>query len=102
MIFNFWRKYPRFQPKKAGWYQCTVAIDEDHKHLCVMDLFFNSHSNTWIDSRRQNVFDGYQVFKCCRAPIAENHVCTDKLCDQTMAVVAWRKLPKPCGCWSRK
>lgn len=97
MIFNFWRKYPQSKPKESGWYQCTVTVDADGNHLRVMDLYFDSRSDTWIDYRRQDVFDGYQVYKCCRAPISENHVSTDILCDRSRAVTAWRKIPKPYG-----
>lgn len=101
-MFNFWRRYPRFKPKKAGWYQCTVITGDDCSKLKVMDLYYLYVSMMWIDRRRQDVFDGYQVYKPCRAPIAENHVYRDILCDRTLAVVAWRKLPKPCRWKARK
>lgn len=91
MIFNLWRQYPRRKPKKSGFYLCTI----DKANCYVMQLFYSSNSNKWIDIRRQKVFDGYNVYKVCRAPIQENHVSTDGLCDRTEDVVAWKHMPKP-------
>lgn len=94
-MFNRWRKYPRKKPKEFGWYQCTVDCSDDRRKFKVMDLYFDANHNLWLDLRRQNVFDGYKTYHVSRAPIEENRYWTDSLCDRTLAVVAWRKLPKP-------
>ena len=91
MPFNFWRKYPKRRPKEDGYYLCTIGMEGDPY---LLKLFYSTRKNKWIDIRRQNVFDGYVVYKVCRAPIEENRVYTDGLCDRTEEVIAWKKLPK--------
>lgn len=98
MIFNIWRKYPNHKPKEDGWYQCTVQHGYGIDQPRVMDLYFEKDLGTywWIDKRRQQVFDGYKVYKSSRAPIEDNRVWKDSLCERD-DVIAWRKLPKCCG-----
>ena len=92
MLFNFWRRYPRRKPKEDGYYLCTIAMGETDGY--VLKLFYNTRTDKWTDIRRQKVFDGYVVYKVCRAPIEENRVYTDGMCDRTDEVVAWKQLPK--------
>ena len=92
MIFNFWKRYPRRKPKGSGFYLCTIGIGEEEGY--ILKLFYSVKEDKWIDIRRQKVFDGYVVYKVCRAPIEENRVYKDGLCDRTDDVVAWKKLPK--------
>lgn len=112
MLFNFWRKYPFWKPKKAGWYQCTVMYGSGFASSKVMDLYFTPYEDiavdkeeelseyerrkngNWIDYRRQQVFQGYKVYKPSRAAIEDNRVWEDNLCER-IDVVAWRKLPNP-------
>lgn len=86
MIFNPWRKYPKRKPKEDGWYLCTVPYT-------VRVFHYDVRKDKWTDTSRQHVFDGYVVYKCCRAPIQENRVYTDGLCERD-DVVAWKKLPR--------
>ena len=99
MTFNRWRRYPIRKPKESGWYLCTTRFQfpsELTEEKCfVHQLFYDSHSDKWIDISRQSVFEGYVVYKSCRAPIQENHVHFDSLCERD-DVLAWRKIPKPC------
>lgn len=92
MKFNLWRKYPRWKPKVNGYYLCTVV--ETNGSLVIYKLYYNKSVDRWIDISRQTVFDGYVVYKVCRAPIEENHVYTDGMCNRTEDVIAWKKLPK--------
>lgn len=95
-MFNFWRRYPRRKPKEEGWYQCTVQHGYGIDEPMVMDLYFwfkPDHGGVWVDRRRQKVFDGYKVYQQCRAPIDDNRVFTDYLCERE-DVIAWKKLPK--------
>lgn len=92
MIFNFWRRYPRRKPKESGFYLCTINMSDIDSY--VMKLFYSPEKDKWIDIHRQKVFDGYVVYKVCRAPIEENRVYKDGLCDRTDAVIAWKRLPK--------
>ena len=101
MLFNFWRPYTWFKPKKDGWYQCTVAHGNGLNRPRVMDLYFRTWDSSWNDKRRQNVFDGYKVFESGRAPIDDYRVYSDSECVR-IDVVAWRKLPRCYGWWHQK
>lgn len=89
MIFNRWRRYPKRKPRKDGWYLCTVQ----HEFGRGMLVLYYDGRDRWENRSRQNVFDGYQVYKVCRVPNAETRVWTDGLCEPGN-VVAWKKLPK--------
>lgn len=98
MVFNFWRKYPRRQPKQEGWYQCTVKYGLSGKieNPMVMDLYWwhaPDRGGIWVDRRRESVFDGYKVYLPNRAAIDDNRVFRDNCCER-IDVIAWRKLPK--------
>lgn len=101
MIFNFWRPYPFFVPKKSGWYQCTVAHGEGLNEPKVMDLYFDDWHSKWVDLRRQTVFDGYKVYESCRAPIEDNRVYTDTDCER-IDILAWKHLPRYYSWWKKK
>ena len=101
MIFNFWKSAKWFTPRKSGWYQCTAAHGNGLDHPRVMDLYFNSETDKWLDLRRQRVFDGYKVYLPCRAPIDDNRVYTDTDCER-IDVTAWRQIPKYYGYWKKK
>ena len=92
MIFNFWRRYPRSKPKESGYYLCTINMGDVDSY--VVKLFYSPEKDKWIDISRQKIFDGYVVYKVCRAPIEENRVQKDGLWDRTDEVIAWRRLPK--------
>ena len=99
MIFNRWRKYPNHKPKKDGWYQCTVQHGFGIDQLRVMDLYFCTiDRECWLDKRRRQVFDGYKVYKPSRAPIDDNRVWEDGLCERN-DVLAWRNLPRVYSRW---
>lgn len=115
MVFNFWRRYPFWKPKKSGWYQCSVMEGYGIGGSRVLDLYYEaeieSYNNVniikpqntgrWIDYRRQSVFSGYKVYNACRAPIEDNRVWQDIMCER-IDVVAWRKLPTPYNRWRMK
>ena len=97
MIFNWWHKYPKHKPKKKGWYQCTVRYGREINGTpCVLRLFYCDWRDIWINDSRQQVFDGYKVYKVTRATIEENRVYGDSLCERN-DVIAWKKLPKVYG-----
>ena len=98
----FWRKFNRFRvptwPEKDGMYSCTVKVSDECP--CVMDLYWFRAQRRFIDIRRQDVFDEYEVM----IEKSDNEIGeyseilhTDDLCDWTDSVVAWRKLPKAYG-----
>lgn len=95
-MFNIWRPYPLLKPKSDGWY--TVTLSDGF----VMDLEYIVWSNSWMDSRRQGVFNGYKVYKSGRAAIEETRVYNDTLCNLTDDVVAWKKASLPFGWWWRR
>lgn len=100
MIFNFWRRYPKKKPKESGYYLCTTSESQtalyNNSVNFVHTLYYNKREDKWIDISRQTVFEGYVVYKVCRAPIEENHVYSDWLCKRG-DVIAWKKLPKKYG-----
>lgn len=101
MIFNFWRRYPFLKPKKDGWYQCTCEHGAGLNQPKVMDLYFRVWDSKWINTNRQSVFNGYKVYKPCRAPIEDNRMYTDSDCER-IDVMAWRKLPRYYGWWRKE
>lgn len=101
MIFNPWRPYPLWLPKRDGWYRCTIQSFRDPEKRICMDLYYDVRSDVWEDRKRQNVFDGYKVYKSGREPLEYNRVRSDSLCIRN-DVVAWKKLEKPCQIFSRK
>lgn len=97
IFFNFWRPTQLFLPKDNGWYQCTM------KNGIVMDLYFDRLDGVphWIDRRRQQVFDGYKVYKSGREALEYNRVYTDSLCEREN-VIAWRRCQRGYGWWRKK
>lgn len=82
-----WKLFKKKQPKKDGWYICTVEVPGQQRY--VMDLYWYSGSKRFKDNRRQTVYDYYNVTDC-----DGNRIHTEKLCDRTENVIAWRKEPK--------
>lgn len=100
----FWKKFKqenkKYQPKKDGWYLCTICFDTGFGHYqsYVMDLYWYSNRQKFIDNRVQNVFNTYDVMgwgnSITDSPV-KKRLYHDSNCDKTEKVVAWRKLPKP-------
>ena len=61
----------------------------------VMSLYYSAWEDKWVDKSRLSVFEGYKVYKSCKAPIDDNRVYSDVRCDLSLGVVAWRALAKP-------
>lgn len=99
MIFNFWRPYRFFKPRKDGWYLCTVQDGYGVNEPKVLYLYFRKWDQRWINDTRQTVFDGYKVYESGKAPIEDYRVLTDIYCER-YDVVAWKKLPW-CYIWSK-
>jgi hypothetical protein len=91
MIFNRWRKYPEVEPEEVDWYLCTLA-DGRVMTLCYMEV----DGGSWIDLRRTDVFDTYDVYDKNFSPcLGRSNRIWDNLCDRTIDVVAWKEMPKP-------
>lgn len=96
-----WHKYPNEKPEISGWVQCTVVFDyrDDNIQSYVMDLWYNSETDKFIDNRRKNVYDLYDVMGYQHGN-EKAKIYYDNLCDRTADVVAWQplapvfKLPK--------
>lgn len=93
MIFNLWRRYPKRKPKESGYYLCSISQGL-HNGVSVNVLYYKKREGKWIDIHRQTMFDGYVVYRVCRAPIPDNRVYFDSLCERTDEVTAWKMLPK--------
>lgn len=95
-MFNLWRRYPKRKPKEVGYYLCTIKYEPQNY---VAELYFDDiEDGIWIDRGRQQVFDGYKVYKPGRATIEEHRVFEDSLC-VIDNVIAWKKKPKRFGWW---
>lgn len=95
-----WKPFPQHKPKVDGWYQCTIEYGNEEKHRYVMDLYWygkRKGEGRWIDNRRQSIFDAYHVYALDPVMFNNNNerLSTNKLCDRTSSVTAWKKLPKP-------
>ena len=99
-MFRKWKKYPKHKPKTDGWYEVTYQFDDRPDAVTVTCLYFVAWRGVWEDRHRVMVFEGYKVYKPSKAPIDDNRVYSDVLCDRTLGVRAWRPLAKPYG-WKR-
>lgn len=82
-----WKRFDKKKPRKNGWYTCTVEVPRQQRY--VMDLYWYNETQSFRDNRRQNVYDSYDVYN-----YQHEKMCSDRLCDRTSNVVAWRKRPK--------
>lgn len=95
----FWRNFKKREPKKSGWYLCTIEskCDKDFYgrpiySASVMRLWWDKDYNLWIDKSREEVFQEYRVF---RDETLTEVMHTDDECNKTSDVVAWKKCPVP-------
>lgn len=94
MFINLWRPAWLVLPKKDGWYVCTT------QDYWVRYLYFNTQTKRWVNVSRQTIFDGYKVYKPCRAPVEENRVYTDSDCEYD--ILAWKKVPLGYKWWKKE
>lgn len=104
----FQNKFPDKKPKKDGWYHCTISFKFDEKPIknnetinvyqsYVMDLWWNSSTQSFIDNRIKNIIGSYDIMGY------NNDIVKHKLSyedfksriDRTENVVAWKSLPMP-------
>lgn len=89
-----WKQFNKKKPKKNGWYQCTIEIPGLERR--VIDLHWYNNIQGFIDTRRQDVFSTYEVYDFNDdTKEFDKYTITDKSCDLTNYVIAWRKLPRP-------
>ena len=98
-LLNLWRKYPNKKPKEDGLYLCTVGAGTNttSRMRAVIPLYYNARHDTWTNKQRQNVFEGYKVYKHGRPESDETRVYSDELCNRTVDVVAWKEMSTPYG-----
>ena len=95
-MFNRWKPYPKYKPKKRGWYICSIRYGEDKRQAYVMDLFWDEVRGVWKDNRRLNVFSTYEVYGWGESIIgtpAKTRLYHDRLCERNN-VIAFKKQPK--------
>ena len=92
----FWKRFDKIKPKEDGWYQCSIEfhVTENETQRYVMDLYWYSEAKRFIDNRRKNVFDEYDVYGY-GSDNTKKKLYQDNLVDRTDSVTAWRKVPKP-------
>ena len=86
-----WKNFSEEKPTKDGWYLCTVkgakVLDSSPRY--VMELYWFSNKNEFIDNIRRHVFMAYNVYSITGERMYDN-------CNRTDDVVAWAELPAPC------
>lgn len=92
----FWKRFDKVKPKEDGWYQCSIEfyVTENETQRYIMDLYWYSEAKRFIDNRRKNVFDEYDVYGY-GSDNTKKKLYRDNLVDRTDSVTAWRKVPKP-------
>lgn len=102
----FWHRFPKSQPTKDGWYQCTINFEFSRKFIgndemilyqeYVMDLYWYNKSRSFIDNRAKQVIETYEVIGYGKN--SEKHRISleefNHSIDRTKSVIAWRKMPK--------
>ena len=83
-----WNDINTKKPTKNGWYSCTVEVSGQQRY--VMDLYWYSDRERFIDNRVKHIFEVYDVIGDKGKKIEKY-----RLTDRTDSVVAWRKIPKP-------
>jgi len=93
-MFNFWKPFPKYKPKKSGWYQCSIRYGEDPDQAYVMDLYWYRYKEQWRDNRRLTIFEDYDVYtKEGKLLLCNDIISTHTLCVRK-DVIAFKKLPK--------
>lgn len=87
-MLNRWRPYPKYKPKKDGWYICSIKYNDDEDSEYVMDLYYYSRLDEWRDNRRLDVYNSYEVRNYKGEKMYRDNLCTRK------DVIAFKKLPK--------
>ena len=95
-MLNRWKPYPKYKPKKKGWYQCSIKYGEEQDEAYVMDLLWDDKREAWKDNRRLDVYQTYEVYgwgsNIIGQPVKER-IWHDNLCERN-DVIAFKKLPK--------
>lgn len=97
----FWKRFDKQKPKKSGWYLCTVNAGNDKRY--TMDLYWDAGRERFLDNRRLNVFQLYEVYGYGDGSVTDEsglpclvRMYKDDLCDRTDDVLAWKNEPR---CW---
>ena len=81
-----WKKFSEEKPTKDGWYFCTVKGILTHRY--VMELYWFSNKNEFIDNIRRHVFMAYNVYSITGERLYDS-------CNRTDDVIAWAESPAP-------
>ncbi|MBC5667330.1 hypothetical protein H8S00_04930 [Eubacterium sp. BX4] len=93
-MFNMWKPYPKNNPKKRGWYICSIRYGKDPNQAYVMDLFWDEKMKQWKDNRRLDVYNTYKVYGYNNETrLEDKRIYKDNVCFRT-DVIAFKKLPK--------
>lgn len=88
-----WKPYPKYKPKKRGWYICSIRYGNDPEQAYVMDLFWDDEVEKWKDNRRIDVYDTYKVYGYNdETGLMDKQIHQDHLCRRN-DVIGFKKLP---------
>ena len=91
------RKDKNDLPTEDGWYDCWIRLIDKDGEVYVdygMDLYYYTKSKKFIDNRRQDVFDIYDVMAFepdAKVPFDKKKIYKDICCDRTDGVIAWKE-----------
>ena len=81
------RNNPDDLPPENGWYSCWLRNDTINYG---MDLYFYTKSNQFIDNRRRDVFQVYDVMAIdIDNPLNKKRIYSDDCVNRTDSVIAW-------------
>ena len=95
-MFNRWKPFPKYKPKKRGWYICSSRYGEEPGEAYVMDLFWDEKREVWKDNRRIDVFQSYEVYGWGNNILdqaVKKQLFYDNFCERT-DVIAFKRCPK--------
>ncbi len=89
---NKWIPVSERLPKENGWYQCTVI---PNNVPMTLELFFKN--GKWLDNRRINMFDLYDIYGYGNTKEKHKLSYQDLISEfeWTENVIAWMPLPEP-------
>ena len=81
-----WKVFNKEKPKKDGWYTTTIEIKGQQRY--VMDLYWYSKKEKFIDNIRKDVYQTYTVLNYKGDKVSNIDL------DRTDEVIAWQELPE--------
>lgn len=93
-MFNRWKPYPKYKPKKREKYLCSIKYGEEEGQSYVMILTYLPKVDRWKNFPLQHTFDIYSVYGYNDETGKEDKLLYSDPLVYRDDVVAFKKLPK--------